>query len=116
MTGEQTPDLSRVYFESEIRRLDAAISAEIELRRARREDDLRAQGKFEDSVTRRFDQVNEFRGALSDLGATMATKKDLTSVQERIGRNEGFQSRLAGALAIVALALPVLTAIFFKRL
>lgn len=37
----------------------------------------RAQDKFEESVVERFKQVNEFRGALDDLGKSMATRREL---------------------------------------
>jgi hypothetical protein len=47
----------------------------------------RAQDKFEQDIVRRFDQVNEFREALSDLGKSMATRRELEAGMDAI-RNE----------------------------
>lgn len=38
------------------------------------------QDKFEESIKERFAQVNEFRGSLDDLGKTMATRRELESI------------------------------------
>src|SRR6188474_1945050 len=38
---------------------------------------------FRNEVSRRFDGVNEFRDALSDLSALMATKDNLSRVEEK---------------------------------
>ncbi len=37
----------------------------------------RATEKFEETVSARFVQINEFRGSLDDLGKTMATRREL---------------------------------------
>jgi len=47
---------------------------------------------FRGEVSRRFDGVNEFRDALSDLSALMATKDNLSRVEEKF-------AALAGAVA-----------------
>lgn len=44
-----------------------------------------AQDKFEAGVAHSFVQVNEFRGALDDLGKTMATRRELESMTLVIG-------------------------------
>jgi hypothetical protein len=108
--------VTRQHLEDVAARIDARIDAEVELRRARREDDLRAIDKFEQSVVRRFDQVNEFRGALDDLGKTMATRNEVEALEHRIGRSESFQARVAGVLAVAVLAIPIVTALAFKHL
>lgn len=39
---------------------------------------------FKETVTARFTQVNEFRGALDDLGKLMATMKDLKGLSDKV--------------------------------
>lgn len=56
----------RDHIEREARSLEAALTAA-----------NLAQHKFEVSVSNRFTQVNEFRGALDDLGKLMATRREL---------------------------------------
>lgn len=56
----------RDYIENQIGQIRASLAAQ-----------QRAEDKFESTVQRRFDQVNEFRGALDDLGKTMATRREL---------------------------------------
>lgn len=54
-----------------------------------------AQDKFEVSVESRFSQVNEFRGALDDLGKSMATRRDLEASQAATNeRYDGIQSAI----------------------
>jgi hypothetical protein len=65
----------RRYIEGEIRRLEAAIDSERELRRARREDDMLALGKAEESMTRRLDAMNELRDQLNQQAGTFLTRE-----------------------------------------
>ena len=51
---------------------------------------------FRGEVSRRFDGVNEFRDALSDLSALMATKDNLSRVEEK------FEARAAGNASRIA--------------
>jgi hypothetical protein len=51
---------------------------------------------FRHEVSGRFDGVNEFRGALEDLSARMATKDGLARVEEKFeGVVEAFRQRLS---------------------
>jgi hypothetical protein len=43
-----------------------------------------SQNKFEEAVASRFIQVNEFRGALDDLGKQMATRRELESLANQL--------------------------------
>lgn len=56
--------------------------------------------EFKDFVSDRFRQVNEFRGALDDLGKTMATAKEVMALEEKvmpmIDRNREDLNRLRG--------------------
>lgn len=52
---------------------------------AARESAATAQSKFEKSVEKSFENVNEFREALTDLGKQMATRRELESVAETLG-------------------------------
>jgi hypothetical protein len=46
------------------------------------------------SIDKRFDSVNEFRGALGDLSAKMATKEDLTNLAEKFhAADEALEAR-----------------------
>jgi hypothetical protein len=46
------------------------------------------------SIDRRFDNVNEFRGALSDLSKQMATKQDVTNLTDKVlAADEALESR-----------------------
>ncbi len=46
------------------------------------------------SIDKRFDGVNEFRAALSDLSGQMATKVDVANLTEKIGAaDEGLEAR-----------------------
>lgn len=47
----------------------------------------RAIDKFEETVTARFQQVNEFRSALDDLGKTMATRRELETAVNNLAEN-----------------------------
>jgi hypothetical protein len=48
--------------------------------------------EFRRDVSRRFDGVNEFRGALEDLSQRMATKDNLSRVEEKFEANIGAQA------------------------
>lgn len=48
---------------------------------------LRASDKFEDTVSARFTQVNEFRAALDDLGKQMATRRELETAVSNLADN-----------------------------
>jgi hypothetical protein len=48
--------------------------------------------EFRKDVSRRFDGVNEFRGALEDLSQRMATKDNLSRVEEKFEANVGAQA------------------------
>lgn len=43
-----------------------------------------AQDKFERNVESRFEQVNEFRGSLDDLGKTMATRREMEQINSAL--------------------------------
>lgn len=58
-------------------RLRAELNALGVLLQALREESASAQEKFETSVHARFQQVNEFRGSLDDLGKQMATRREM---------------------------------------
>lgn len=63
--------------ESEDRRLNDAIKAGENAVKLLAEVNKIAQDKFEASVRGEFVKVNEFRGALEDLGKNMATRREL---------------------------------------
>jgi hypothetical protein len=49
-------------------------------------------------ITRRFDGVNEFRASLSDLSALMATKDNMSRVEEKFSAQTGAQNARLSAL------------------
>ena len=53
---------------------------------------------FRDEVSRRFDGVNEFRDALSDLSALMATKDNLSRVEEKFEARAAANAQRIAAL------------------
>lgn len=65
------------FLGAEIRRVEASITAQSEAVRLLGAANHLAQEKFEASVSARFTSVNEFRNSLADLGATMATRREL---------------------------------------
>jgi DNA anti-recombination protein RmuC len=81
--------LGAVIFESRREFRDALANLEKHFDEAQlhQEETLAA---FRGEVSRRFDGVNEFRDALSDLSALMATKDNLSRVEEK------FEARAAG--------------------
>lgn len=68
-------------------RVDADVRSLAREQKLLRETSTLAQSKFENEVSERFKQVNEFRASLDDLGKTMATRRELeassVSNQER---------------------------------
>ncbi len=116
----------------EIARLDSQHQAQVHAVQLVRDADHLALAELKETVRERFNSVNEFRGALADLGGTMATRRDLealasllTEIRSRFdqsqaqavgakeSRSEGrasisFSTALLGtviALAFLALAL-----------
>jgi hypothetical protein len=67
---------SRAECKAGIERVEAMIAA------ANKNADENVK-KALDSIDRRFDSVNEFRGALSDLSAKMASKDDITNLSDK---------------------------------
>jgi hypothetical protein len=71
-------------FLAEIHRLDEGVKAAQVALELLADERRRAQDKFEDTVTARFVQINEFRGALDDLGKDMATRRELEASMEAV--------------------------------
>ncbi len=93
MTGTWDPDTLKVLedekiaglerlFTSELRRIEAVISGQQRAVELLGTASQQAQDKFEASVTARFTTVNEFRQALADLGADMATRRELEAAMK----------------------------------
>ena len=83
MTGETGKEESGWTTDTLKVLVDRQFGHAAELRRADQEAlallgvaNQRAQDKFEESVTTRFVQVNEFRGSLDDLSKGMATRRE----------------------------------------
>ena len=83
-------DLDR-HLSNEIKRVEDALAAEVELRRARREDDMRAVDKAEESMTRRLDAMNELREQLNSQALTFVNvsefKAEMDKLETLIERN-----------------------------
>lgn len=66
----------------------ASLTSLMKERDARMDDykvtEARQFQEFKETVTQRFNQVNEFRGALEDLNKMMATTKELDAVGDKI--------------------------------
>lgn len=58
-------------------RVDADVRSLAREQTLLRETSTQAQSKFENEVSERFKQVNEFRASLDDLGKTMATRREM---------------------------------------
>ncbi len=125
----------RDWARAEILRLDNQHEAQVRAVRLVRDADHLALAELKETVKERFTAVNEFRGALSDLGGTMATRRDLealatllTEIRSRFdqaqaqqlgakeSKTEGrasisFQTALLGtAIAVAFLALAIYAA------
>lgn len=99
------------YLDSHLAQMRAEIIARIS-------DQHREHDKFELSVHEALLKQNEFRGALSDLGKTMATRLEINVVDEkysaRIGRVESIQAKIAGALILISIIImPVVVLLTF---
>lgn len=125
MGSDWGPNELKEYVDSHL----AAVQAEILLRvtELHREHD-----KFELMVRDGFVKQNEFRGALEDLGRTMATRREMESaeetlgsrmgtlfdqalvererLEERINKSDRWQSRLGGGLLLIGLLFPAVAA------
>jgi chromosome segregation ATPase len=100
----------------------AELHKEIDMRVAELQREIRAlaterhreHDKFENTVMIRFAQVNEFRGALDDLGKQMATRRELetlgSSMQQRIDVNAEQLGNLRSRIDIGPAALGTLQA------
>jgi len=84
-----TVDTLKAYFdeiiERETGRIDARFEREHNFIMSLAEERRRAQDKFEATIGERFAQVNEFRGALDDLGKDMATRRELEALSSSLG-------------------------------
>jgi hypothetical protein len=73
---ERIAALDRIL-NAEISRLDQQHEAQVHTVRIVRDSDHTAFDAFKRETADRFNQVNEFRSALDDLGKTMATRREL---------------------------------------
>lgn len=83
MTDAERIAALEARLEVEMRRLDQAIEVARERTVSLADNREKALDQLRESVTARFLQVNEFRGALADLGATMATRRELDAFKEQ---------------------------------
>lgn len=93
----------------------------------------REHDKFEQTTKDGFVKQNEFRGSLEDLGRTMSTRREMEMVDqtlgarmetlfeqatkererlhERVSKAERWQAKIGGALVIISILLPTLSAL-----
>lgn len=86
VSSDEKLDALAELFASELRRVEAMIGANQRIIEALKAANDVSMEKFERSVERRFMLVNEFRGALSDLGHQMATRRELEAFQSEYRR------------------------------
>jgi succinate dehydrogenase/fumarate reductase flavoprotein subunit len=91
------------HLSNEIKRIEQALAAEVELRRARRQDDLMAIEKAEESMNKRLDSMNELRAQLNQQATTFVSvgefRAEMDKVEELITRNrEDLESMRANHL------------------
>lgn len=75
--------LDRAIHDGDDRLLDH-ITNQIAQVKAALDAERRGQDKFEHTVEKQFAQVNEFRGALDDLGKSMATRRELETLSSSV--------------------------------
>jgi len=110
--GVELKEYIEALMSGHVQRLDTEIRAARETTALALAASDKATTKAEDALTRRLESMNEIRAQLGEQATTFA-RQDVVNTQfigviERLGRLEGFQNRMMGALVVVPMVTSVL--------
>ena len=97
------------HIEAQIRALDRFVASQVEA--------IKDAVKIAlDTLNKRLEGMNEFRDALKDQSAKLATKDDIKAIDDRLKLLELRDARIAGMAAGVALIVSVVVTLAVKLL
>ena len=97
------------HIEAQIRALDRFVASQVEA--------IKDAVKIAlDTLNKRLEGMNEFRDALKDQSAKLATKDDIKAIDDRLKLLELRDERIAGMAAGVALIVSVVVTLAVKLL